>query len=780
MATNSKHGSTSQGKALLEWFDSLPSFAYAREGHVKWEDLADGSKIWNILKTLDPQYFHTDLPQAPNRTGRWLDNWENLKHVYKVLANFVKERNGKLPSGYGTIQLKEIAMQADPEELSKASLGIDISSPDFDIDITIQLLKMVLFVATRATNNEAYIGVMVQMTEDRQKDIMRAIVEVGTPPQLEPLAAQFLSSTQSNEPQFEESAHSEREVPDIQNASPPPTTTVDYDKDLLHEQQLVELAAQTDRLTRDKKDLQRDVRDLHDRIDRLQEHNSTLQEELKNAQDRLTHLSITEGGQAVITRLNKRVQEQEDLIAQQETQLRDSHNEIENVRQEIARLHSSDSEVQTLKDEFSIMKTDHDQLTRQLEGKTNTIDKLKQKVQALQNVEKDNEALRLDSERFRVLADDSNKAKGKVLQLEQQLAEYRNVIPTIEQELHESREIRKRKDLEMQQNRMEMDQVREQYNQAQDTITDLIEQARLSSQKRSTDANLDSELRAKAQHEMQVAQTALMMAELTSESTRLDLEDRNQKLQIACDEMTARQTTLEQLLEGMISKNEDLGKRFGDAYKGKLDLENKIREIQRGGKIERSPPPHVHIEPTANSAQSESSIELAREMDMLEAKTTDSSTTIDHGELESLLRLTKKWYADHNQEKRQQSREYQNQIKELQTQLDEQKTMVRTVLGTPADPDDTTISTEELLKAAASGSLDANDTTAATEKHISDLVTALGESRRQVVHRSEVQQNLRYNLLDSVSLSSASSSPTRAPSPSRPRSLLPWSANKKK
>ena len=746
MATQPRPALTNQGAALLEWFDSLPPLAYTRERQMKWEDLVDGHKIWELLNNLEPEHFYGDLPQAPSPSRKWLDSWENLKHIYKILAQFVKERRGSLPSGYSTLHLKEIAMQADAEELSKASGGDQTSSLELDTDTTIQLLKMVLFVATRAADNEAYIGVMVQMPEDRQKYIMRAIVEVGNQPQTEPMVKQFLPSIPTNEAQFQESTPSEPDGSDPpQVALSPPTAAVSLDKDLLHEQQLAGLAVETDRLIKDKKDLQKDVYDLNGRIERLHQHNSTLQEELKDAQDRLEELSFTEEGQAIITRLNKRLRDQEDLIAQQETQLRDKHTETETLHQEVARLHLSESEIQTLKDEFSIAKSDRDQLTRNLEGKSNTIDKLKQKVQTLQHVEKDNDSLRLDIGKVRLIAEDGNSAKEKVLQLEQQLAEYRNVIPSIEQELHESREIRKRKDLEMQQNRMELDQVREQYNQAQSTITELIEQVRHSAQKSSAGTNLDFELRAKAEHELQVAQTALMMAKLTSESTTLDLEEKNRKLQVDNDEMATKQTNIEKMLENMMRQNEDLGKRFGDTYKEKLNLENRIREIQRSGTIQGLHISSKRDEPTANKTKSAShqTIQDTKE---------SADTTLS---------------AD----------------RQVKAQLDEQKAMMQTLLGT--DPSDSTASNEaikEILnlasKAVADGPSESGDKSTTTEQHINELAASIEESRRKLMLRSEVQFNLRSNQFDDVSLRSAPS--TTISPPSRSRKFSFWPSNKRK
>ena len=786
MTTKIRRGLTNQGAALLEWFDSLPTFAYTREGHIKWEDLADGHKIWELLSNLEPEHFHGDLPQARNRSGKWLDSWENLKHVYKVLAQFVKERNGKLPSGYGTIHLKEIAMQVDPEELSKASVGHQDSPSDLDADLTVQLLKMLLFVATRAADNEAYIGVMVQMPEDRQKYIMNAIVEVGIPVQLEPLAGQFSPSTPTNEQQFEESAHREVEEANLQDVPSPGANASGFDKDLLHEQQLAQLAAENDRFSKDNKDLQKDIHDLHDRIDRLHQHNSTLQEELKGAQDRLEQLSITEEGQAVITRLNKKVRDQDDLITQQETQLRDSHTETENLQLELVKLRSLDTEIQSVKDEFSIMKSERDQLTRQLEGKTNAIDKLKQKVQALQTIEKDNGSLRQDNEKLRLLAEEGNKAKGKVLQLEQQLVEYRNLVPTIEQELHESREIRKRKDLEIQQNRLEMDKVREQYNQAQDIITDLTEQARPSSQKSTADTNLDFELRTKDSHELQAARSALAIAKLTSDSKTLDLEEKNQKLQIAYDELTAGQKILEEQYAAMLGKNEVLSKQFG--YKDKFGREDQIRELQQSGKIEGSHTSRIRTRQTANATQSalpQTHQDLAKEISILEIKTGDSTTPIDHGELESLLKVIREWYANLCQDQTRQSKEYQDQIKELQTQLNEQKTVIQTLLGAPANSNDSKSSADEfqetldLVKASISRPPGSGEKPDTIEKVVQELTASTEERRRKFIQRLEVQQNLLSFGFDAVSHDSGSSRSVSALTPAPSRKRLPWYTNKK-
>ena len=171
-----------QGEAVLAWLQGLDGPGATP---VMLNQLRDGHRIWAILQDLSPEEFAGALPEplaAP--TGKWLASWQNLKHVTKHLAQFVATKHGRLPASWRALDLKALAAGDGPAsgDAVKAILTADARARVSDADVVLQLLKMVLFVAVKAENNERYIQTIINMSADRQKYLQDAIMEVSPVP----------------------------------------------------------------------------------------------------------------------------------------------------------------------------------------------------------------------------------------------------------------------------------------------------------------------------------------------------------------------------------------------------------------------------------------------------------------------------------------------------------------------------------------------------------------------------------------------------------------------
>ncbi|KAI4148315.1 MAG: hypothetical protein LQ340_005144, partial [Diploschistes diacapsis] len=516
-----------EGSALVEWFNYLPPTGARR---VTIDDLSDGSKIWKALQQLDPDFFSSPLPEEAVRgTGRWLSAWGNLKHIYKHLADYVEHNGGRLPTGPGSVDLKKIAKGGEPEETIKARLRNEDSKQD-ETDYSVQLLQLLLFTAINAKENEDFIGAIMNVPQEKQLLLHAAIVEL------------------QNDSQTEEGAATTK--PDS------------HDKDLFYEEQVGRLTQESNRLAREKRDLQRDLRDAHERNSRLQEHNGSLQEKLTAAEEKLED-SAENVGQSFLKEIEGKVHQQEELIANQETQLADAQRMIDNLRSESSKFRASHEKYQPLQDELDELRSERDQLAR----KANAIDKYKQKLQTMQDTEKENNHLRNALEESRELNQEGNKALDRVKVLQTTIDEYKKVIPTIEQELHEQRMIRKQSDYRAEEIGKRLSEANDQYQKDQAQISELIAQLE-SGAGRGEGSILENELTKDSIEENElVAKCTLAWSRMAYLARFADIKTQNEQLMKTTNEREGRIAMLESMLAVAKQRNANLEEQIDEALR---------------------------------------------------------------------------------------------------------------------------------------------------------------------------------------------------------------------
>ena len=707
---------TPEGKALLEWFNFLPT---SGSQHTSIDDLSDGSKVWKALRQLDPDFFSDPLPEEVVQvrgSGKWLAAWSNLKHLYKHMADYVKADNGRLPSGPGSVDLEKIAKGGDANE-------------------TIKLLELLLFVAINARENEAFVEAMTMLSEEKQIMLQTAIID-------------FQADSQSN---------------DVATS----TKVGSVDKDLFLEEQLGRLNEESKRLAQEKKDLQRDLRDLHERNTRLQEHNSSLQDKLTSAEERLD-VSANSVGQPFLKEIEGKVQQQEDLIASQETQLADAQRTIDGLRLESNKFRASHDRYQPLQDEFDEMKAERDSLAR----KANAIDKYKQKLQTMQETEKENNNLRNQLEEYRELNQQGSKALDRVKVLETTIDEYKKVIPTIEQELHEQRMIRKQSDYRSEELNKRLKESNDQFVRDQERIAELIEQLEAGASRIVGEGLLENELIKDASHENElVTKCTLAWTRLTYLARFSDIKAQNQQLMRSNNEHSGRIAMLESMLAVAKQRN--------------LDLEERIDETSRAPSnwVEGFPKCNPGPDLLANSCRSESrnvaeDAELEKERSVFQRTSDDHKgkqytnfaqvieemaengeiVVINRTELQTLQR--NEGAADQLQAKGVENQELQKRIKDLETQVSNHQAMLSSTIGGPAAEE-----TAKLIEAATKAVPETDRQE--LDAHTSMLLETLMKSQSSLSERTEVTSSPTSRI---SYMSPAISSPLR--SIVRPRSSI--------
>ncbi|GIC93783.1 putative microtubule binding protein HOOK3 [Aspergillus udagawae] len=378
-------------QALLEWINSFSLGKTLRST----EELSDGTILWEILQDIDPQYFLNELPER-NTSDHWVAKLANLKHVHKHLTGYLRMQTGNLPSGLDpSPDLQAIAEKNSVKETNK-------------------LLKLLLIAVIRSPNPERFVNQIQDLSLQAQEGLKIAIEESN---------GELVSSDVEDET-----------IEDTKKQDLP------VDLELQFEERVGKVIAENDRLTHEKKELEKALEDLHNRLARLQENNDTLQSRLASTEDRLVTLKSGKGDIGVSAKaLESKTRQQEDLIASQEERIAAAQDEIDSLRMTVESLHVKNQRFQKLQDDYDELKTDRDQLAR----KANAAEKYRQKLQASQDFEKENQSLKNQIRDLQQQLKDADSQQRWSAEREVELEEYRRVLPRIEQECSEIQNLKK-------------------------------------------------------------------------------------------------------------------------------------------------------------------------------------------------------------------------------------------------------------------------------------------------------------------------------------------------
>ncbi|KLJ07739.1 hypothetical protein EMPG_16788 [Blastomyces silverae] len=379
---------------LLEWINSFSLGTTIRS----IDQLSDGSILWDTLQDIDPQYFLGELPER-SPSDHWVPRWQNLKHLHKALISYIRNQNdGEVPSGLNiSPDLKAIAEVSSTKE-------------------TNELLKLFLLAAISSPNAEAYITTMQKLSTSTQEGLKDIIQEAQNP-----------SDERLEELDYERNDLStRRDMP--------------MDPELRFEERFGKVLAEKDKLFNEKQELEKTVEDLHDRLARLQENHDTVLDRLTSTEDRLTTLKSGKGDLIPNAKtLESRTRQQEDLIASQEAKIQASQDEIDSLRMTVESLRVKNQRFQKLQDDYDEVKNERDQLSR----RANAAEKYRQKLQASQDFEKENIALKNQVKDLQQQLRDSDISQKSSSERDVELEEYRRVLPRIEQDRHEIQNVKK-------------------------------------------------------------------------------------------------------------------------------------------------------------------------------------------------------------------------------------------------------------------------------------------------------------------------------------------------
>ncbi|KAG7010177.1 hypothetical protein G7Y79_00001g004490 [Physcia stellaris] len=390
-------------QALLEWINTFPLQAVVPD----LRSLSSGEEIWEVLCSIDSEYFSGELPESTENTRKtWSSRWENLKHVYEYLVLYLKERQdegatGNHPKSLPKPDLKAIAMDSDPNNSIQAGRYGRL----------IQRLK--------------------EGSEDNIDELDRQNGTLSPPlPGVDP------------ELQFEE--HHSRVM--AENASLKRTTA----------------------------DLQLQLQSIEERYQRLQYSSDALRERLTKAEDGLERSGSAHDAKDSFKLLESKIEQQAEVITNLEDDLAESRSNKEAMKRTVDRLRDSSSKAEKLQDELDVVKAERDGYAK----KANAAEKYKQKIQAGQDLQKENAGLREELLEVRELYQGAEQDRQQLPGLQRAVEDYKRVLEKVEQEHYELQQMKRQLEFDNKALAKRWDAANDQHTRDQDSIADLSERLR--------------------------------------------------------------------------------------------------------------------------------------------------------------------------------------------------------------------------------------------------------------------------------------------------------------
>ena len=287
---------------------------------------------------------------------------------------------------------------------------------------TVALLKLLVVAAISCNDRVDYLSQMQEMDQMTMQVLIAIAQEVEDDDRI-------------SDDMEQEQATPEAERPTSRSTSRPTSKAgPKVDVDLESEERLGRVLADNNRIAREKKDVERQLDDAYARYEKLQDSLGKTQEELKQANERLTAVLAgkAEAGSKDI--------KHETLIASLEDRALTADAEIEELRKSNEVLKVKAERTQKLQDDYDVIKIERDRLSR----KANAAEKYKQKLEASQDLEKENQGLRERVSELQTQIRQSDSRSMSTSDLQREIDEYRRLLPSIEQERYELHEMKKR------------------------------------------------------------------------------------------------------------------------------------------------------------------------------------------------------------------------------------------------------------------------------------------------------------------------------------------------
>ena len=352
-----------------------------------------------------------------------------MKHIHDALSIFIQEEcDQRLPLPSGKPDLKAIAQSAS-------------------LNDTIALLKLVVIAAINCADRIGYLQKIQTLSESTQEVLMTT--------------AQEASEMEEARDEAEETFQDPRSAAEVSHALSQPRAS--GNRDLESEERLGKVIADNQRIAHEKRDLETKLDDLQNRYSRLRANQEATLEELRQTNERLTSILSGTADQ------NSSSPHQTTIIVTLEERLAIVDSELEELRKTNEVLKIKNDKVQKLQDDLDELRIDRDKLSR----KANAADKYKQKLEAINDIEKENTQLRERVTELQIQLKQSDSSQVSSSDLAREIDEYRRLLPSIEQERHELNEMKKRLEFDYHTLEARYQETADQYSRQQKTMEEV-------------------------------------------------------------------------------------------------------------------------------------------------------------------------------------------------------------------------------------------------------------------------------------------------------------------
>lgn len=235
--------------------------------------------------------------------------------------------------------------------------------------------------------------------------------------------------------------------------------------DLAYEERLAKVIADNQKVVHEKVALQRLVDDMNADYGTLQEKYDRQQDELNESNSRLTAVLSGRAGDE-----GKSMQaKNETVIADLEARVAEYEADLDGLRKQNEVLKIKAERVQKLQDDYDEIKIERDNLSR----KANTAEKYRLKLEASQDLEKENASLKTKIGDLQSQLRTSDTKTASSSNLAREVEEYRRMLPAIEQDRHELNEMKKRVEFEFHMLQARYSESEEQLRRSRQEVEDL-------------------------------------------------------------------------------------------------------------------------------------------------------------------------------------------------------------------------------------------------------------------------------------------------------------------
>jgi len=535
--------------ALLKWVQTFST----QPRPQKLDDLNDGHILWQILHDIDSDYFpENGLPASTSDTNitspggvnggqKWIARWQNLKVIDRAVRGYVRDICGVMISDndadYESGQdQNENKTRADLKRIAQASkLG------EAEDDVVILLKEILRAAMYSPTSNQRIAKVVVGLGAEVAGIIAAAIASMEE--------EQIDESNTETEAEHTDEVIHEFSSDDAKTANKGKSN--ERDIDLAHEEQLISAHRRIRELTEANNGYVSELTSSRSKVEQLET-------EMKNMES--TYASST-SSTAVIQSLREQSESDKTYIAELETSLTTTQDQLTSNERTIKGLRSETNIIQGLKDELQILRAERDDLLT----RSRTNENLRKKIANLQDVEKQSSLLREELQIIKAKNVDSEKWKDRCEKAEKSARESMGIIANTEQEIFEQKTLRRTLEAEIRTLEGRVDQYKERAERDRDVIADLEGKAMSA---REGGGGLEREIEDLEKRDKK-------------EDTTMDQRDESsQNIQISSG---ATSEMLEERIKSLVSRNKLLEEQYLDILTSKIgyDTSEDDRMVER-------------------------------------------------------------------------------------------------------------------------------------------------------------------------------------------------------